>query len=481
VLERLRDALPGAAWLRTFWESVQASYWFVPGIMLLGSVVLAFGMIWIDQTYRPDFLRDFALFYEHEPAGARDVLSTIAGSMITVAGVTFSITIVALQLASTQFGPRLLRNFMRDHSTQVVLGTFVATFLYCLLVLRTVRDFEDATFVPHLSITVALAAAVISICVLIFFIHHLASSLQVSQLLHGVATELERTIDRTYPKRRLHPEGMGRGSARPEGAPEGVFETDAECVRSNRSGYLEAVDSGGIVRLAKAHDVVVSLDRQPGAFVVAGGVIMRVHPAARLDEDLANDLRRAVALGPTRSPVQDPAFLFEELVEVSLRALSSGIDDPTTAEVAIDRIGAALARLASRELPSPYRLDDDGRLRVIAPPLSFPDAVEISLARIRRHGSDDVDVAVRLLEAMRRVAEFLSREGDRRALLDEADRVLESALRHDPIDSDRVLLERQHGLTVEALRAATLEPAAVPGALRHGTAPHEPVGRASGR
>ncbi len=147
-----------------------------------------------------DWVDKLGWIYTRGPDGARAVLSTIAGSMITVAGVVFSVTIVALSLASNQFGPRLLRNFMRDRGNQIVLGTFVATYLYCLLVMRTVQGMDGSQFVPHLSVTVAILMAVASLGVLIYFIHHVAVSIQAPELIANVAHELHEAIDRLFPE-----------------------------------------------------------------------------------------------------------------------------------------------------------------------------------------------------------------------------------------------------------------------------------------
>jgi uncharacterized membrane protein len=211
MLAKALEWLPGGARLLSLWERVRSSYWFVPSLMLLASIGLAFLMLVIDDHVDSERLRETAWFHRHETSGARELLSTIAGSMITVAGVTFSITIVALTLASSQYGPRLMRSFMRDPGNQIVLGTFIATFMYCLLVLRTIRDAEDDRFIPYLAITVAILLAVLSLGVLIYFIHHTAASIQVANLVARVGESLEKGIDKLYPQKAFFPERLGRG------------------------------------------------------------------------------------------------------------------------------------------------------------------------------------------------------------------------------------------------------------------------------
>lgn len=189
--------------LFTMWESVRVSYWFVPSLMAVGSLVLGFAMPEVDRAVPDRWMARVGWLYTGSAEGARELLSVIAGSMIGVAGVVFSITVVALALASNQFGPRLLRNFMRDLSNQVVLGTFIAVFLYCLLILRQVHGENGSrnAFVPQLSMLLAVVLAVAGLGVLIYFIHHMAASIQAPNVVAAVATDLRNAIDELYPQK----------------------------------------------------------------------------------------------------------------------------------------------------------------------------------------------------------------------------------------------------------------------------------------
>lgn len=185
--------------LRALWEYLRGTYWAVPSAMAVAAAGLSFGAIQLDEFTTTTVLDRLSWVYTGGPEGARAVLSTIASSMITVAGVTFSITIVALTLASQQFGPRLLRNFLRDPGNQIVLGTFVSTFIYCLLVLRTVRGSDEEEFVPHLAVTLGVGLAMLSLGVLIYFIHHVATSIQAARIIANVAEDLEGAINQLFP------------------------------------------------------------------------------------------------------------------------------------------------------------------------------------------------------------------------------------------------------------------------------------------
>ena len=225
----------------------------------------------------PRFIGTLSWVYTGGPEGARAVLSTIAGSMITVAGVTFSITIVALTLASQQFGPRLLRSFLRDLGNQIVLGTFVSTFIYCLLVLRTVRGNDDAQFVPHLAVTLGVLLAMLSLGVLIFFIHHVSMSIQASQIIANVAADLEGAVARLFPERLGHERTpvTANTTALPVD-----FEESASAVPADSNGYVQAIDEDALMTLATERDVVLRIDAEPGRFVRCGTALVRVRPGA---------------------------------------------------------------------------------------------------------------------------------------------------------------------------------------------------------
>src|SRR5665811_2008020 len=210
-----------------FWESLRSGFWFLPSLMAAGAVGLAFGTVALDQAVPDKWLQNVGWVYAGGAEGASAVLQTIAGSMITIAGVVFSLTLVALSLASSQFGPGLLRNFMRDTATQLVLGTFVATFLYCLLVLRTIRRATDATFVPHLSVTIGVLFAIASLWVLIFFIHHVAVSIQADQLVARLGKELLESIDRLYPNDSAPTDAGPSTDQRIDAVVPGVFDREA--------------------------------------------------------------------------------------------------------------------------------------------------------------------------------------------------------------------------------------------------------------
>ena len=399
-------------------ESLGSSYWFLPSLMAVAASGLAFGTIQIDGALAEDPALPW--IYSGGVEGARAVLGTLAGSMITVAGVVFSITIVAMSLASQQFGPMLLRNFMHDRRNQFVLGAFVATFVYCLFVLRSVRGREDgADFVPHLSTTIAIVMGLASIGVLIVFIHHIARSIRVESVLARVSDDLSSSVDR------LFPEHVGEPGRKVDLT--AIAEREAADVTADRDGYILALDDDLLMGCAEDRDVVVEVLARPHDFVVAGMALFRVRPADRHDDQLAQALRDALVLGTDRTTAQDVRFGFDQLVQLALRALSPSLNDPLTAKDVIDRIVSMIAMIVRRGMPLGLRYDGRGALRVIAPAVTFEELLERGLEPIRRSGAGDVVVVRHLLEGATKLGASVRDPGHRALLHAFVTRTMESA------------------------------------------------------
>ncbi|MDT8442133.1 MAG: DUF2254 domain-containing protein [Desulfuromonadales bacterium] len=424
------------------WDRVRSSFWFLPALMAGGAMVLAFATVALDTQVTDWLALNWGLTFTGGAEGGSSLLGAIAGSMITIAGVVFSMTLVALSLASSQLGPRLLRNFMRDTTTQMVLGTFVATFLYCLLVLRTIRRAEEIVFVPHLSVTLGVLLAVVSVGVLIYFIHHVSVSIQANEIVARVGTELIEGIER------LFPENIGRGAPRiPTEPPHAgfldMFDREARPIVSAGDGYLQYVDGDTLMALAMQEDVVIRLERRPGHYVVAAGPLALVWPGSRVTDQLVARVNTAFALGNQRTSGQDIEFAVNQLVEIAIRALSPGVNDPFTAMTCVDRLGSALCRLAQRDMSSPYRHDTQGQLRVIAPVITFPDITDVAFDQIRQYGRTSTAVTIRLLETIARVASSAYRPEDRAALLRHAEMIARGAREGLPEEEDRQKVEER--------------------------------------
>jgi len=422
-------------WFMSRWDALRGSFWFVPLVMVGGAILLSLATLTADQAAAE---RGTALAldwsFARGPEGSRAVLATVAGSMITIASVCFSITIVALQQASSQFGPRLLHNFMRDRGNQFVLGTFIAGFTYCLLILRTVNGTAEHQFVPHLSVTVGLLLALAGVAVLIYFVHHAASSIQAENVIAAVARDLRDAIDRLYPN------SIGRGAADVPHARTPLpadFEATAVPVPAGASDYLQAVDADRLIRLAVEHDLVLHLDCRPGQFVIKGNPVLRAWPVARCPDEVAGHLRDAFIFGPRRTLFQDVEFAVDQLVEIALRALSPGINDPFTALACVDRLGAAVVEIAARPVPSPLRHDEKGVLRVVAEPVTMAGFADAAFHQIRQAARTNAAVTLRLLEVIAAVAPQVKDAGLRDALLSHADLIHRESQVGLPADADR--------------------------------------------
>lgn len=437
--------------LRIWWESVRASYWFVPSLLLALGAGLAVGMIAIDQRVETDTLRGLWWVFGGGPDGARSMLSTISGSVVTVAGVVFSITIAALSLTSQQFGPRLLRNFLRDAGNQAALGTLLATFLYCLIVLRTVRSVEEVRFVPHLAVTAGQALAVLSVFVLVYFIHNVATSIQAGHLVLSAGRDLEHAIDRIFPDRL--PAGDDAAPARDETLPPGWRERSAP-VAARTSGYVQALDADTLLELAAGRGALIEALRRPGEFATGGAPLARVSPPECAEDDEFRDrLRAAFTLGDGRTPAQDVEMAVQQLVEVAVRSLSPGINDPFTACECLDRLAVGLSELAGRALPSPCRYDAEGRLRLVLNAVTFEGLCDSAFTQIRHYGRGDVLVLTRLLRVVEDVAAAAPSEDRRTVLRRQAERTRRAAadLTGDESEAAAGVLDERHRSAMAAL------------------------------
>lgn len=395
-------------------DRLHESYWFLPTIMAFAAVLLAGGMIWLDSHEGSAWMDRVPWLYAARPNGARQVLSSIGGSMITVAGTVFSVTIAAVVYASGQYGPRLLSNFMSNRGNQVTLGTFIATFLYCLLVLRTIRSPEESGgigFVPNLALLVAVLLALCSIGVLIFFIHHVPSKIHINSVIEDVGDRLLKEIANRFPR------FIGASGAEEEGAAtakivpatfrKGASAEEAQrrtLIDAGKTGYLQLVDDAAILHIASEHDLILRLQYQPGDFVHVGRTLVEAWPPERCDEETADALQGTFSVGSKRTALQDMRFLIDELVEIAARALSPGVNDPFTAVTCLDWLSAAMAELAPRELPSHLRVDDDGALRVIAHPVTFESFADRAFGALAQYVATDMIAALRYIRALGEVS-----------------------------------------------------------------------------
>ncbi len=435
--------------LNKLWDSLHSSYWFIPTLMAASSIILAEAMLTLDRTGNTP---NWWWIYTGGTDGARSLLSSVAGSMVSVVATAFSITIVALQLASSNFGPRLLRNFMQDTGNQIVLGTFISTFIYCLLVLRTIHAEGDgySLFVPQLSVTVGTMLAIASMGVLIYFIHHASTIIQASHVINHVSEDLDKTIDR------LFPEKIGHSAAKKSwqiGEIPANFEEEASPVKAAGDGYLQAIDHDELMKITRKYNLLVRVKTRPGKFIIKGSDLAVVLPGTRVDRELTTKLiNDAFILGKERTEYQDAEFPINQLVEIALRAISPAVNDPFTAIRCIDRLSAGLSRIAQRNFPSPYRYDGEHNLRVIVEVATFEGLVNSAFNQIRQYAYTDVAVTIRLLEAIARIAPYTRYNKDRAVLLRHAGMIERGSLEKITEEGDRASIIQRYEAAAKVLK-----------------------------
>ncbi|MGI8767073.1 MAG: DUF2254 domain-containing protein [Gemmatimonadaceae bacterium] len=442
----------------------------MPSIIVTGSIALAIGMIELSTRVDADALARWPLIFGATPDSSREILSAIASGMITVAGLTFSLTIVAVTQASSQFTPRILRNFMNDRPNQVVLGTFVGIFTYCLIVMRTIRSVQEHTFVPSLAVVLGILLAILGVAVLIYFVHHIASTLQSSSIVVRVADDAFRAIDLLFPHDLSDPSSTRTyddSIVAARGAPE---ISHWRAISSPNTGYVQGIDVDALVRLACDTGRVIRMEHGPGDFVIADTPLASVsdgtarHSTARdastVDEwpKIKRRVARAYTTGKYRTVDEDVAFALRQLVDISLRALSPGVNDTTTAVTCVDHIGAILVRLAPRRIDCAARVVD-GELRVLVRGPTFESLLRLAVDEIRQNSGGNVGVLARTMEMLMQLASCTITPDRLELIREQVVLVEQVASRTVPAEHDR---DRLCALAARAQAKATTTPIPVP-------------------
>lgn len=429
--------------LRRLWTSLRSSLWFVPGLMVAAALILADALVSAEGFLDPSIARQHPRLFGADANGSREMLAAIASSMITVAGVTFSLTLVAITQATSQYTPRVLRNFMGDRANQLFLGYFVAVFAYALAVLRTIRGGDETQFVPSIAVLTGLALAIASVGVLIFFIHHIATSIQASTIISSIAAESMRAIDR------LFPEQLGDAEDSSDDATAASLAWHA--VPSAGSGYIQGVEADGLLTFAEQRALVVSMAKGVGEFVTEGEALVEV--TGQVDAQTCARLNALFSLGHHRTTDQDSAFGVRQLVDIALKALSPGVNDVTTAVVCLDYLGTILTRMARRRVPT-WRRGTDGEVRVLSRGATFESLATDAFGEIRDAARDNVVIYLRLLHVIETVADQTGARQRRQVLSEHLSRIEQVAARclSDPLHHTRI--REQAGTTRQRLALA---------------------------
>lgn len=400
---------------------LKATFWFVPVFIILMAVFLSIGLVLLDNRISISHEGWVRFFLVNSSDSARSILSTISGAMIGVAGTVFSVTLVALTLASSQFGPRLIKNFMYVRLNQIVLGSYVSTYLYCLLVLNAIRDNDGYSFVPSISILFAILAAIANIILLIIFIHQIAVSIQADRVISDISSLISKQVEI------LFPEAIGDEL-------DDTKNTDYDAVRSGyqkkisikstKSGYVQYIDDDVIIEIVSENNSLFEIYIRTGSFLVKNDEVGVIYSQTDWDEKMLQLLQDQLVIGKVKTAQQDLEYSIHQMVEIAARALSPGVNDPYTAVACIDNLTATMCILAEVKFPSRYRFGKDGNLRVIANVIDFEGALDAAFNQIRQFSVGSIAVIIRLMDAMITILGFTKREEHKMAVIKHAEMVL---------------------------------------------------------
>lgn len=415
--------------LRKLLSDLAETFWLVPALVVLASVLTALWLVALDRSEQlPQSLLDSPLLYNGGATGARTLLGAIATSTISVAGTVFSITIAALSLAAGQMGPRLLRNFTSDRGNQLTLGILLGTFAYSLMVLRSVRTQGEGEFVPYLALSVAILLAFVCVAMLVWFVGHMAGRINVDTVIDLVSADVREVVERLTTDEAQQPR------------PAESTWLHGETIVDSRCGYLQQLDEDGLANWAANHGSAVRLLVRPGDYIFPGAPIAVVAPAA---EGAEAAIRDATALGPQRISPVDLEFAVRQLVEVAVRALSPGVNDPHTAMSVLDRLGSALCDIVPLKLSTGVTLRDE-RPVLVVPKTDYDGLVDTMFHMIRQNAAHSPAVLIRMLEVLTAVVSC-EKNADRIATLQRhADLVLGDAERSILTPSDLADVRNRH-------------------------------------
>lgn len=414
--------------LRKFLNDLNETFWLLPALMVLGGIALALAMLQIDKS---DVLPRWLLqdwLYDGGGTGARTLLGAVASSTIGVVGTVFSITIAALSLAAGQMGPRLLRNFTRDRGNQFTLGAFLATFSYALIVLRSVRTQDEGVFVPHLALSTGILLAFVCVATLVYFVGHMAGRINVDTVIELVSGEMQSAMMR-----------LTSDEPQPSPPPDSFWE-NATVVADGRRGYLQHMDGDGLADWAAEHNTAIRLLVRPGDYVFPGAAIAVIVPPVAKAEAA---IRRATALGSQRVSSADLEFAVRQLVEVAVRALSPGINDPHTAMSVIDRLGAALCEIVPRHLPTGVFMRDQ-RAVVSMPSVHYQGLLDAMFHMIRQNAAGSAALLIRMMDVLTAVVSVERNEDRMQQLQRHADLLALDAERDVSTPADLADIRARH-------------------------------------
>lgn len=434
--------------MRALWINLKSSLWFLPSLCVIFAIGLAVALAAFDASGAPRLAHLSPQFFVIGSEGARSLLSSIAQSVITIVGVSFSITVVALSIAANQYSPRVLRNFMRDRGNQMVLGGLAGIFTYCILVLRTIRGGVDSV-VPTYSVVLALIFALLAVGLFIYFVHHTATAIQASTIISSVALETRQSIEALFPK---------------EAAAEAEESEDANLVeitvqsnadwqplRARASGYLQSMETASLIDVAEQYDTVLKMECAIGDFVFQDTPILWIARGKAFAPEALRHLADSFNIQSYRTIDQDPDFGLRQIMDIAVKALSPGINDPTTAITCLNYLGSILSLIVERRM-SPRCMMARGKLRLIIQRSDFESLLDLAFSEIRHHGSNQPAILCGMLRVLEKLAGSFKLTSERRLLVSKhVDLILSSAEQNVAFPPELVTVRTESRKVLHAL------------------------------
>ncbi len=386
------------------WDRLRVSFWFAPLVMSILAVLLAWLMYWLDGLIPNEVLESSRFVLSGTPGEVRSSLIGMATSILTTAGVVFTLLTLPLSTVAAQYGSRLLRVFLGDRITQLVLGMFVATFVYCVAAALSIPPFEVEPEAPQLMVTVGLVLMLGTFASIILLIQHISTKLQAPNIAASAGAEL-REVVLAEVQDVVKSDSASRANQESQKA---LMEAEAFPIRAKETGYIEFVDPETLFTLAKENQLIIRLLRKPGRFVRREDAVALIWPADRVDESLEEQICRVFHMGNMRTPTQDIVYAVNQLVEMSVRAMSPAINDPFTAMTCMEYIGEGLALFIRHGERDSYYYDLEGRLRLAFEPVTIPELFNAAFDMLRHASSDNASVLKTMLE----VIDKIGREAD---------------------------------------------------------------------
>lgn len=414
--------------IKIFLARLREGLWFLPTNISLLAFAAALFLIHLDLQHINKENYIFGIGFT-DAVGARNILTSIASASITVAGVVFSITMAVLANASSQYGPRLLRNFLAERSTKIVLGLFIGTFAYCITVALTINAEKSAIWIPLYSVVGGCIFGLTSFAALIYFIHRVATFIQASTIIEDVVITLESHSSQLFPNNAIHRSSPNPPTTAQPFSP-AKFDSKSFQVTTPSNGYVQALELDGILDYAVNEKLLVRFLTRPGKPVLPGQIIADFwldntqQASPEFIEKSQSRILSSIITGSARTPDQDIEFAIDQLVEIAVRALSPGINDPFTAINCINRLVGSLALIGIQELPAGLIHDDTGNLHIVVPAYTQNGICDAAFHRLRHHGKLETSVALALLDAMLRLGKLEGLASDFRSALERHIRLL---------------------------------------------------------